>query len=425
MSGEYKASYNYIESSGESSRTPSRPGSPGGSPGELPAGQQKRSSRVRFNSTSEANDTGNKKSSVPLRDNESLPSSVVKLPKLARISPLHSRNNSTTSLLRHTTPEIEKEDPFADLANPVLKPRPGVLRNSSYTGNLPDLVEDNEKSHSALAAQARAQRITASLVNSTASRPSQDEDDDDDGDHSRKPLTGNGFLVNIPLGQLDSRRTYDGAGDSDEETDEKRREHVKSSTTAEAHNLVRQHTRKFARRLEPASVPALLPSEQCTPTEEYGEDYVARPAQFRGGVLSSLLKLYNAEQPGGFSRSGSRGQSRRGSFESEATVVSLGSSGTTTPKSKKEKWYNQKVQSQDTLAGLVAASAKLAAAASPNATGSPTSKSQIRPGMGKRSTSGRLINTISSSLSGRGPRLEDEIKITIQFVYSLFSLLLL
>jgi len=194
--------------------------------------------------------------------------------------------------------------------------------------------------------------------------------------------------------------------------------------TSEAHNLVRQHTRKHARgsrMLAPA-----LQSGFVTPTEEYGEDYIPAPKQYRGGVLSSLLKLYNAESGGGgSSRPGSRPQSRRGSFESEATVVSVGSSGTTTPNKSKQKWYNQKNQSQDTLAGLVAASAKLAATASPAGTtagpqtGSPTPKSKsARPGMGKKTQSGRIISTISS-FGGRGPRLEDEIKITIHIAETL------
>jgi len=225
MPSEYMSIYGEIESSAESSKTPSRPGSPG----EYPGGQQKKQSRVRFNSTSEANDTGNKRFSIPLQD------TALNAPKNTRTSPLHSRNSSTAHLLRHT-PETKKENPFEDasFASPVLKPRPGVLRNSSY-GELPDLgeVNNNEKSYSALAAQERAQRITASLVRGEAQgssrRPSLDENDSDDDLASMKPDNGEGFLVNIPLGQLDSRRTYDGP-ESDEETRVDRKKKVKSSS---------------------------------------------------------------------------------------------------------------------------------------------------------------------------------------------------
>jgi len=81
-----------------------------------------------------------------------------------------------------------------------------------------------------------------------------------------------------------------------------------------------------------------------------------------------------------------------------------------TPRSRQAKWYNHKNQSQDTLAGLIEASAILSAPAAP---GKKKKKSGlVRPGMGKRTSSAGIIEAAKSRISGR-PRLEDEIRITV------------
>ena len=141
-------------------------------------------------------------------------------------------------------------------------------------------------------------------------------------------------------------------------------------------------------------------------------------SSYRGGVLSSLLKLYNVA--GG---SGSRPHSRRGSIDSQGspltgTTLSMASSGTSTPKSKAAKWYNHKNQSQDTLAGLIEASTILGAQASPTAAHTPKKGAPIWPGMGKRTHSGKLIEAAARTLSSR-PRLEDEIRITVHIAETL------
>ncbi|KAA8564878.1 hypothetical protein MFRU_008g02770 [Monilinia fructicola] len=404
--------------SGINSAAPSRPSSPGGNP-------PKNRGRVRFNATNEANDSENKKSLHPLRDKSLSPSGrsqQIQLPKSAKYTPSHSRNNSSNSLMRFT-PEKEKENPFTDLAainnspaTPVAvsKPRPSVLRNNpggGYKAELSDVEESNEKTFSALAAQSRAQRI-ASLVGSHSTPNSRRNSFDEDADDhpSPRPRNPGGLPVridDIPLVPMGSR-PYDGA-DSDEDI---QNEKTKESSSTEAHKLVRSHTskgRKDAFKM-PVPRPGLV-SGQVTPEDEHAtmEDYVPRPQQFRGGVLSSILKLYNSPPNGAMSTPVSRRNS------SESTLpVSLGSSGITTPK-KSAKWYHQKNQSQDTLAGLMEASAMLAAPA--GGTGTPK-KRPARPGMGKRTHSGRLIETAARQLTGR-PRLEDEIRITIHIAETL------
>ena len=121
------------------------------------------------------------------------------------------------------------------------------------------------------------------------------------------------------------------------------------------------------------------------------------------------MKLYSS--PGG---SGSRPQSRNGSIDSQGspltgTTLSRGSSGTSTPRTKAAKWYKQRNQSQETLAGLIEASTILGAQGGVQ---TPKKRGPIRPGMGKRTHSGRFIEAAARSFSSR-PRLEDEIRITV------------
>lgn len=418
MSSEYRTAseggaghrYEYSElSSGAQSigwsADPSRPGS---AQGDLHA----KRGRVRFNSTSEANDSANHRSSFPLHDNFVSPPAI-KSPKPVKISPSHSRTNSATNLLR-LTPETEKENPFSDPKDSlVLKPKPSVLRNNSV-GSFKEILdgvdESHEKAFSALAAQERAQRV-ASLVGShsaPASRRNSLEEDEEDADtiqrHPRHPIR----LDDIPLIDLGKKRSFDDIPfDESDDDDLQRIAKPKVSSSSEAHKLVRAHTRNHPSdglRMPSEPEPGLF-SGQHTPQEDIPEDYVPRPQQFRGGVLSSLLKLYSAND-------GS--QSRRGSEASTSTPSMRSSSGTTTPKNKQAKWYTQKNQSQDTLAGLVQASNILGA---PGGVRTPSKIGPAKPGMGKKPHTGRLIDSAISKMSR--PRLEDEIRITIHIAETL------
>ncbi|TVY25073.1 Pheromone-regulated membrane protein [Lachnellula hyalina] len=409
------------EPNAESNANPSRPTSSGGGGVGSGGAPQKHRSRVRFNSTSEANDLANQKSKFPLRDKaislQPIPHSPTRQQN-TEWSPPHSRNNSGTNLLR-TTPEHEKENPFADpVDNLIFRPKASVLRHPSYNQGLEDEDDSNEKSFSALAAQERAQRLS-NLVGShsaPASRRNSLDEDDEDAFVAGLPSKPGRYPVrldDIPLVDMNVRRTYDGAAiDSDEDDlKETSKRHSKASNTSEAHQLVRQHTRKIRSEslaIQPEQVG--LRSGQVTPVEEqaYTEEYVPRPAHYRGGVLSSLLKLYNAPQ-------GS--VSRRGSFTSTNSPSRSGTvtnSGATTPRTKQAKWYNHKNSSQDTLAGLIEASAILGA---PGGATTPQRGKLSRPGLGKRTHTG-LIETAKTKISNK-PRLEDEIRITVHIAETL------
>ncbi|KAH7419861.1 hypothetical protein BKA64DRAFT_27012 [Cadophora sp. MPI-SDFR-AT-0126] len=426
MSSEYHTasesggpSHEYIELSSEepsqdTSANPSRPSSAGGTGNHS---HSHKKSRVRFNSHSEVNDTQNQKSTFPLRRgsipqlSEPLPPTE---PERVKQSPAHSRNSSAASLLRRT-PDTEKENPFADppSGGSVFRPRPSLVRNnsSSFGENFEDVGEFNEKTFSALAAQERAQRV-ASLVGSHSAPASRRTSLEEEAEDERPRRTRTGAypvrIDDIPLADMDSRRTYDGAGlDSDDESFDKLNERSKEPSSTEAHKLVRAHTRKGESWKTPQHLTPGLVSGQVTPTDEQHGDYVPRPTQYRGGVLSSLLKLYNAPPSA---------QSRRGSDASPGTASpsqnGTGSSGMNTPRTKHTKWYNHKNQSQDTLAGLIEASAIL------GAQGGATTPKKSRPGMGKRSHSGRLIDSAKRTI-GTKPRLEDEIRITVHIAETL------
>ena len=386
------------EHSHESSANPSRPESVQGT-------HQVRRSRVRFNSTASlANDPKNHNLKFPLHDTSVSPPTIM-APEQAKTSPSHSRSNSTTSLLRQKT-EAEEANPFSDSnESPVPKPRPSVLRNNSpeiFDGGVDGVDDSNEKAFSALAAHSKAQRL-ASLVGShsaPSSRRNSLDDDDDTGTIRRRPIR----LDDIPLVDLERKKTFDGVPFDDSDDDDFSTAKPKASSSSEAHKLVRAHTRKQRSdglRMPSAPKPGLI-SGQVTPQEDIPEDYVPRPEQYRGGVLSSLLKLYNP----------SEGISSRAESDDSTGSPSLTSSGVTTPKSK---WYNnRRNQSSDTLASLVQASNILGATG-----GIRTSKNggKASPGTGKRAHSGRLIDSAMSRISR--PRLEDEIRITVHIAETL------
>lgn len=414
------------EHSADSSRTLCRAPAAGAEP---PRPRER--GRVRFNSSSEVNDESNKRVSLPLRD-KALSEPILQTLSHTKTSPTHSTSSNVYALLRHNA-EHQSRGTLTELAeerafSPVRRPGHPLLRNNPgtpSTGTLEDVHEDNvenpnEKAFSALAAQKRGQRM-ATLVGShsapTSQRPSLDRGEAEDDDSP--PHNIGGFPVkidDIPLIDMGSR-TYDGPGtDSDDEHQEQLPKRSKTSSSSEAHKLVRAHTRKdFSSSLRiPNSQSSGLVSGQVTPTEEQDpEDYVARPEHFRGGVLSSLLRLYNAHHPNGHQH-----RSNNGTSPSPSETPTPGTSGTTTPSKKPPKWYKQDHHSRDTLAGLIEVSSILSAPAD----GTAGQQAGYRPASivstgGKRSRGSRLMD---SAIGNRArPRLEDEIRITVHIAETL------
>jgi uncharacterized membrane protein YjjP (DUF1212 family) len=407
------------EHSAESSRTLSRAPNAGAEPP-----RHRERGRVRFNSNSEVNDESNKRTSFPLRDRTSS-EPIVQTPSQTRASPAHSSNSSVSTVIRHNV-QHESEKSFADLADarassPIRRPRQPVLRSNSgttFTGILQSVEEDDvenptEKAFSALAAQKRGQRMATlvGLNSAPASRRTSLEQVEVDN-YDAFPHNVGDFPVridDIPLIDMGSR-TYDSPEtESDEDHQVKPNKRPKATSSSEAHKLVRAHTRKdLSSGLRiPNSQSSGLVSGHVTPTEEQDPvDYVARPEHFRGGVLSSLLRLYHANGGNGHSHQGASGESATSPSPSETPTP--GTSGTTTPSKRPQKWYKQDHHSRDTLAGLIEASAMLSAPGGGTAGQRPAS---IASGDGRRSRGSRMMDSAAGRRSR--PRLEDEIRITV------------
>jgi uncharacterized membrane protein YjjP (DUF1212 family) len=418
------------EHSAESGGIPNRPGSPVGS---HPRPRER--GRVRFNSTSEVNDEINQRFSFPLRD-RTLSSPALQTPKETIASPAHSRDSSLSTVVRHAADQDDtirfEETAKTRNRSPVQKPRHPVLRNHSApsislspSGVDEDAVDNpTEKVFSALAAQRRGERM-ATLVGSTsapASRRNSVEEGDEAG-YGHFSLAHRGAypvrIDDIPLVGME-KRMY-GGPDSESDDDhqsEKPMKRSKTTSSSEAHKLVRAYTRRDLSNSfrVPNSHSSGLVSGQVTPTEEqHAEYYVARPQEYRGGVLSSLLKLYNTPGTNGEPRRDSNGDSAASPSPSETPTPRT--SGTNTPSQKTQKWYKQNHHSNNTLAGLVEASAKLGSPAGGKAGTEAQQRSANAISAGRRSPGARLMDSAMGKIAR--PRLEDEIRITVHIAETL------
>ncbi|KKK19171.1 hypothetical protein AOCH_003362 [Aspergillus ochraceoroseus] len=249
---------------------------------------------------------------------------------------------------------------------------------------------NNEKGRAIHSAQERAQRLASllgrskspslspwpSVPSSIASTPTEVSQPIEDGD-------------DIPMIKLPEKQ-YADCFDEDEEYDLV--DGQQQTRTSEAHHLVQQMTRKDFNVLNRIRAPSPgLRSGQVTPIEERDPDaYVQRPTHYRGGILSSLLKLY--EQPSSYPR-GRYGHSRH---SSSGDLTGRGLSPDPGWRFQRpRKWYEKSPsQSNTSLSGSTAK----------NSTSSPIA-------MLKRSRSSGAVPGIPKRLGK--PQLEDEIRITV------------
>ncbi|KAI0851983.1 DUF1212-domain-containing protein [Daldinia vernicosa] len=294
------------------------------------------------------------------------------------------------------------------------RPRPSVLRGNSYNSvtSIPESIDDDdpasEKVMSAHAAQERAQQIAATLLGSRSAPGSTRTSLDSDAE-----TVNSGGVGDMPPGfpgiALDDYPTDVANGDTAHKSASEEQRSVKK----EAYNLVRSHTRRNAPGVyHPATTSTALSSGQITPVDgQKHELYVTPPTEYRSSVLSNLLKLYKPADSG---LSFNYPSGRKSEHGSEFTTP--GSSGATTPN--RRKWY-EKNRSQDTLANLVEASARLASAGVSGPGANNNNAPSIAPSITKpkrpkhrRSPSGRILSF------GR-PRMEEEIRITMHIAETL------
>ncbi|KAK2007702.1 DUF1212-domain-containing protein [Colletotrichum eremochloae] len=215
-------------------------------------------------------------------------------------------------LRRALTKVLILENQDGSRSEPPARPRPVLRRNTSYDdpqerekADLAERAAGERQQRSGLEARQRANRLAVSVENymSPSRRSSADSSvhnpfsDDEDFDRVAGSSTG-------VDGALDDRRNV--------------RSRPRKNTHMDAEDLVRSHTRRakknergpndYFKYQQPAAGPR---SGTVTPTLEqsYAHDYVPPPKQYRGGILSSLLKLYNE----GGSSGGNSGRNTPGS----------------------------------------------------------------------------------------------------------------
>lgn len=294
------------------------------------------------------------------------------------------RFNSNANARRpHPSSPEEKQPSPERPAMPVPSLRPGVLRTSS--GNIVTTGDGNhdpdpqsEKAISAAAAQERALKLMAENKDGTVG---PEERVSLESSRTETTCTSDGGELlpdDIPLRSLD----HNGQSHA----------HFHGEFHDQANDLVRSYTQRFGK-------PPVEQGESSSHAEQAKEDEeeqhaapaelndgcwdgiygVERPENYRGGVLSHLLKLYNKP-----AETLANNRPMSASFGSTTTLnedhdeysnaergrsgkrdSTGGRSGSTTPNTKKKKWYEQN-KSQETLATLIGASAGLANPATPN-----------------------------------------------------------
>ncbi|KAF5024801.1 hypothetical protein F66182_3117 [Fusarium sp. NRRL 66182] len=273
----------------------------------------------------------------------------------------------------------------------VSKPRPSLLRGSSAEAvkTLKDAEDgdgsDPESKEAMVAAQERA-RVMADNLARNSSAISRDSVESSPGTGYDSP-----YGSSIPLQNLKEPATnpegFQKLSSGEESHDLK----------DEAFKLVRAHTQRFGPNSGTGqSSPENKESQhdaRTTLTELNDGNYdgvlydVPAPEQYRGSVLSQLLKLYKPPEPS-FKGTHHRAASTSSSVGDGGTPTAQGTpSGASTPK---RKWYDQN-KSQDTLANLIEASSRLANPKdADDAAKKKNGKKPGRPGYKRASSANRL-----------------------------------
>ena len=433
--------------SNESSMPPSRGESPArrGRGRSRPPGERP---RVRFTAGGESLDESNNRATFDLRDRSDSPSRPKPSKPLpgARISPADSINNSPSSVPRAAVTDASEDITESPARSPTFKPRPSLMFLPSDSPDLDDITtelshddqdvaEEQEKAHSQTRARKRAEKLSRTIGSHSApvSRLHSPPGSAPPSPPMERARGLPSDINEIPMETLQRRRRYGIEDDSDDEQEEDdgastQAHKERAPFLPNARRLVRTFTGWNNQEQSQVQTPEPgLRSGQITPVEERDPDaYVPPPEQFRGGILASLLKLYNEHGiasaigsmpsgPGvhrnGHRRAGSDGSTVR-STPAGSPPHSSEASGAATPERRRQKWYykNPAHASTGSIGNLVSSSTMLAQP------GRSLAATNIRPALGHHS---RSSDTLSSIFHKKKPRLEDEIKITIHIAETL------
>ncbi|KAI8169485.1 Pheromone-regulated membrane protein 10 [Colletotrichum sp. SAR 10_86] len=333
-----------------------------------------------------------------------------------------------------TSPPPNATLPVPTPANP---PRPSILRGSSGSSipTVATLAQDNprpsvdserqEAKSAAAAAQERARQVAANIQLGSPTRESRVsvESAGTTTASEYEPPSREGAY--IPLQDLNSDQPLTGKAKEEEE----KHEH-QAQLNSEAYRIVRAHTWRIADKTESEAGPSNAQDAEKTEQTDHllpevndgnydGVYVVPPPKQYRGSVLSQLLKLYKpAEGP----VQPPNNRNSVASFSNFGGPLSTGTpgseSGTTTPTGtatpSRKKWY-QANKSQETLVNLIEASARLA---NPNQQGEgPGSPKDGKAAKKQRPKHKRT--TSNSRISAYLAREEEEAKITVHIAETL------
>lgn len=351
---------------------------------------------------------------------------------------LTPRDDRNRSLFPDLTPQQTAEIHKAFGSNSLPRPRPAIRRTPSDNGSPLVITEEDGESgdeanklrrKKAREAFERGKRLehserVASEPSSRAGSPER---------KSGKLRLPELRMENIPLKELKRHGNESAIVDDDDDDVYTPPAHIgrENLDTSEAHKLVRTHT--LHHHMLNGEGSSGYRSGVTTPNEEthFFEDYAPQPAQYRGGVLGALLKLYNQPPEPSHRRSSSnlpRALLRSNSgdtaiFSADPTPNnSPPRSGTSTPdhrRSSSRHWYSPKARSpsNNSLAHLIGSSASLG---SPSVTGLGEQVQQRlkeqreeeakRKALGKKSRSSSAINAIYKKSR---PKIAEEIRITV------------
>ncbi|KAJ3962829.1 hypothetical protein N0V92_000397 [Colletotrichum tropicale] len=333
-----------------------------------------------------------------------------------------------------TSPPPVATLPVPTPANP---PRPSILRGSSGSSipTVATLAQDNprpsveserqEAKSAAAAAQERARQVAANIQLGSPTRESRVSVESAGTTTASEYETPSREGAYIPLQDLNSDQPLTGKAKEEEE----KHEH-QAQLNSEAYRIVRAHTWRIADKSESEAGPSNAQDAEKTEQTDHllpevndgnydGVYVVPPPKQYRGSVLSQLLKLYKpAEGP----VQPPNNRNSVASFSNFGGPLSTGTpgseSGTTTPTGtatpSRKKWY-QANRSQETLVNLIEASARLA---NPNQQGEgPGSPKDGKAAKKQRPKHKRT--TSNSRISAYLAREEEEAKITVHIAETL------
>ena len=287
-------------------------------------------------------------------------------------------------------------------------------------------AEGKERHQSGKNAHERASRLAAKVGSYHASAAPSRSGSIDEGSSRPKVRIADENVEN----QLERKSSDDSDADVLYQTPKRARGNSVAQANDEAFRLVRAYTqRHIPSHYDVDDSP--LHSGQITPLvdQRLHEHYVPKPEKYRGGVLSSLIKLASAA---GESSAGSasppslarHAQSRSvdelslaGTTPAHSPGHSPTASGATTPthgKSRKFRpWSHsrQGSESPNSIAALIGSS--LNVAASSKAVGDESVKQyKQRPGIGKRSRSSDAIHSALKKIQNANHRRHEEMRIT-------------